>query len=116
MANLHCTKGQVMAIETSRSMEDHPINVVRQLVIENFTPAPLTMINQKYVLLSVVTYSSLSTDEIQQLGDNLNRAKARAAQMSEKGDIDVDILMPSHVAGSGQVISIMANYRASSNA
>jgi hypothetical protein len=83
-SNLRRTKGQVVAMETARSMDDQPINVVHQLVMGNFTPAPLKVINQKHVLLSVVAYSSLSTEQLQQLGDNLDRAKARMAQMSEK--------------------------------
>ena len=47
--NSHCTKGHAMAMEIARSMKDHPINVVRQLVIENFTPTPLKVTNQKSV-------------------------------------------------------------------
>ena len=71
-ANAHQTKGQVMAMETARYMEDHQINVVRQLVMGNFTSAALKKINQNTVLLSIVAYSSLSTKQIQQLGDELD--------------------------------------------
>ena len=84
-------------------MEDHQINVVRQLVMENFTPTPLKVINQKSVLLSIVAYSSLYADQLLQLGGDLTRVKARAAQMSDKGDIDVGMIMSSQIAGFGQV-------------
>ena len=63
-ANSHRTKGQAMAIKTAQSIEDHPINVVCQLVMGNFTSTPLKLINQKSVFLSVVAYSSLSADQL----------------------------------------------------
>ena len=74
------------------------------------------MINQKSVLLGIVVYSSLSTDQLQQLDDNFNRAKARAVQKSDKEDVDVDMFMPSRIVAFGQVFPIMVNYRAGRNA
>ena len=63
-----------MAVETTHCMKDYSINVVRQLVMGNFTPSLLKKINQKTVLLSIAAYSSLSVDQIQQLEDNLDSA------------------------------------------
>ena len=100
-ANSNHAKVQVMTMEMTRSIEDHQINVVRQVVMGNFTPVPLKVINQKSVLLSVVAYNSLSADQIQQLSDNIDKAKAQAAHMSDIGGIDVDMIMPSHSTGFG---------------
>jgi hypothetical protein len=56
---------------------------------------PLKVINQKSVFLSVMVYSYLSVGQLQQLGDELIRVKVQSTQMSDKRDVDVDMVMPS---------------------
>ena len=104
-----------MAMEPARSMPDHQINVVRQMVLGSFSKTPLKKIDQKSVLLSIVSYMSLSTDQVQKLGEELDRARAIAAQKVDQGDVDVDLIVPSHLAGLTQVFGFMSNYRSASD-
>jgi hypothetical protein len=116
-ANTHHTRGPLMAMETVRYMEAHQINVVHQLVMRDFTSAPLNKINQKLVLLITVAYRSLSINHIQQLGDNLDRETHHEQHRSLKmREVDVELIMPSHITVLGQIFSIMANYRAGRDA
>jgi hypothetical protein len=114
-ANSFRTKENIMAMESARSMPDHQINLVCQTVLGNFSKTPVKKIDQKSVTASIILHMSLSADQVQKLGDELDKARAEAAQKKDQGDVSVDLIVPTHLAGLTQVFGFMSNYRSASD-
>ena len=58
---------------------------------------------------------ALSPDQVQKLGEELDKARAEAAQKKDQGDVSVDLIVPTHLAGLTQVFGFMSNYRSASD-
>ena len=104
-----------MAMEFARSMPDHQINLVRQMILGHFIKIQIKKIDQKFVTAGIVAFMSLSLDHIQKLGGELDKARADAAQKKDQGDVNVDLIVPTHLSGLKQVFGFLTNYRSASD-
>ena len=105
-----------MAMESARSMSDHQINVIRQMPLGSFRKTPIKKIYQKSVMSILISYMSLSTNQVQKLGEELDRIRAIAAQKVDQRDyVDLELVVPSHLAGLARVSGFMSNYCSASN-
>ena len=53
----------------------------------------------------------LFPDTFQKLGEELDKAIAEAAQKMDQGDVSVELIVPTHLAGLTQVFGFMSKYR-----
>ena len=74
--NSFCTKENITAMESACSMSNHQINFVCQTFLGNFSKTPVKKIDQKSVNLNIISYISLSTDQVH----NLDRTWIRQRQ------------------------------------
>ena len=104
-----------MAMELAHSIQDHQINLVHQIVIGKFSKTPVKKIDQKSVTASIILYMLLSAGQFQKFGEELDKTRAEAAQKMDQGYVNVEMIVPSHLAGLTQVIVFMSNYRSASD-
>ena len=52
---------------------------------------------------------SLSMGQVQKLGEDLDRVRIIVAQKVDQGDMDVEMIVPSHLVGLTQVLGFMSN-------
>ena len=63
----------------------------------------------------IIAFMSLSVDQVQKLGDELDKVRREAAQKKDHGDVSVDLSVPTHSARLTQVFGFMSNYRSDSD-
>jgi hypothetical protein len=97
-------------MELVSSMPDHQTNFACQTALGNFSKTLVKKIDQKSVTLSFISYTSLSAEQIQKPGEDLDKTRAVSTQKVDQGDMDVDMIVPSHLAGLTQVFDFMSNY------
>jgi hypothetical protein len=114
-ANSFRTKDNIMAMESARSMPEHQVNLVRQMILGQFSKTPVKRIDQKAITAGIVAFMALSSDQVQKLGEELDKARAEAAQKKDQGDVNVELIVPSHLSGLKQVFGFLANYRSASD-
>ena len=106
-ANSFCTKENIMAMESARSMPEHQINLIRQMILGQFSKTPVKKIDQKVVTAGIVAFMSLSPDQVQKLGEELDKARAEAAQKKDQGDVNVGLIVPTRLSGLKQVFGFL---------
>ena len=57
----------------------------------------------------IVAFMSVSADQVQKLGEELDKTRVEAAQKKYQGDVSVDLIVPTHLAGLTQVFGFMSN-------
>ena len=98
-ANSFGTKDTIMAMESARSMPEHQVNLVRQMILGQFSKTQVKRIDQKAVTAGIIAFMSLSLDQVQKLGDELDKARAEAAQKKVQGEVNVELIVPTHLSG-----------------
>ena len=87
------------AMESALSMFDHQINLVCQTVLGHFSKTCVKKIDQKSLTASIILYMLLSVDQVQKLKEELDKLRAEAAHKVDQGDMNVKMIVPSHLAG-----------------
>ena len=104
-----------MATESARSVPNHQINRVSQMILGNFSKTCVKKVDQNIVTVGIIAFMLLSADHVQKLGDELDKARAEAAQKIYHGDMSVDLIVATHLAGLTWVFGFMSNYRSANN-
>ena len=103
-----------MAMESACSVPEHQINLIRQMILGQFSKTPVKK-DQNVVRAGIVAFMVLFPDQVQKLGEEFDKARAEAAQRKDQGDVNVELIVPTHLSGLKQVFGFMANYRSASD-
>ena len=60
--NSFCTKDNIMAMESARSIPEHQVNLVCQMVLGQFSKTPVKRIDQKAITAGIIAFVALSSD------------------------------------------------------
>ena len=108
--------GDILAMATGQSMEDHDMQIIRQLITGAFSTTPLKKLNQKVVKVGITNWLALGVDDTKLASDNLDCKQAREAQQEKKGEMSVELMAPDIMTGLDQVLSMLYNFSGYSDA
>ena len=108
--------GLVSAMATHHDMVDHDSQMVRQLTLGRFAQLPMQIINEKRVRLGISHWLPLSTEKLSTNKESFERAEARVDHQTFDDDLCVELILPEHTTGMGEVFAMLCNFVLDSNA
>ena len=93
-----------------RNMEDHNIQMIRQLIMGAFATVALKQLDQKAVKIGITSWLPLKVETMKLAADSLDWEQALEARKATKSVSSVDLVTPDPMTSLEQVLSMLCNF------
>ena len=107
---------QVTAMYGKRTMRDHDEELCRKLVVGALATVPLKTLGDKTMKVGIAAYLPMGSTKLDKMKEERDRKTAQEAHGSADDESRIELFLPDHVQGQGQVMSMLANHKAANDA